>query len=109
MEDESWSADDVVARFTLAHPEHVYIVSRIQFLENEPYGEIRDNLIDRTFLPIKVIRFFLSNFGFESGTPRGVQWVHGVLLQGAPSPEDIRNGRLSDWTMPSKLEVVRSQ
>ena len=109
MEDEFWSADDVVARFTLAHPEHVYIVSRIQFLENEPYGEIRDNLIDRTFLPIKVIRFFLSNFGFESGTPRGVQWVHGVLLQGAPSPEDIRNGRLSDWTMPSKLEVVRSQ
>lgn len=98
--EEKWKDADSVALFTLAHPDLAYIVSRIQFLREEPYGEIRGNLIAKSFLPIKVIRFFLSIFGFQSGIPRSVAWVQGVLLQGAPSPADLREGRPRDWIMP---------
>jgi hypothetical protein len=100
--DEAWSDSECTARFTLAHPDLAYIVGRIQFLSDQPYGEIRGNLIAKSFLPIKVIRFFLSIFGFESGAPRSVAWVRGVLLQGCPSPDDIRAGRFGDWIMPLK-------
>ncbi|WP_342642099.1 hypothetical protein [Rhodoligotrophos ferricapiens] len=94
--------DELVARYLLAHPDDAYIVSRIQFMAGKPYGEIRGNLVDRDFLPIKVIRFFLSIFGFESGAPRSIAWVRGVLLQGAPSPAEIAQGEMRDWLMPVK-------
>jgi hypothetical protein len=94
------SEDDNVGHFLLTRPDLAYIVSRIQFLEQEPYGEVRGNLIARSFAPIKLIRFLLSVFGFESGLPKSAAWVQGVLLQGAPTPDEIRAGRLRDWRMP---------
>ncbi|HVY98097.1 MAG TPA: hypothetical protein VHA35_01255 [Dongiaceae bacterium] len=97
---EGLTDSENVGHFLLANPDLAYIVSRIQFLEFEPYGEIRGNLIARSFLPLKVIRFLLSVFGLESGIPKSAAWVQGVLLQGAPTPEEIRQGRLRDWRMP---------
>jgi hypothetical protein len=89
-----------VGHFLLGNPDLAYIVSRIQFLEFEPYGEIRGNLIARSFLPLRVIRFLLAVFGLESGIPKSAAWVQGVLLQGAPTPEEIHQGHLRDWRMP---------
>ncbi len=94
--------DELVARFALQFPDDAYVISRIQFMADKPYGEIRGNLVDREFLPLKVIRFLLTIFGFESGTPRSSAWVRGVLLQGAPTPTEIARGEMRDWMMPVK-------
>jgi len=94
-----------VGRFLLSHPEFAYIVSRMSLAAEEPYGEIQGNLVHKDFLPVLVIRFFLSILGFESGSPRSVAWVRGVLLQGAPLPDEIKSGKVGEWMMPTIREI----
>jgi hypothetical protein len=104
---QSVHLDDAISvgRFLLNHPEFAYIVSRIGLALDEPYGEIQGNLVHKDFLPVHVIRFFLSVLGFESGSPRSVAWVRGVLLQGAPLPDEIGHGQTGEWSMPTISEI----
>jgi hypothetical protein len=89
-----------IGYFLLKAPRFAHVVSRVQLAAQIPYSEIRGNIIDRNFLPMDGIRFLLSTMGLECSHPHNTRWVKGVFLQGAPTPEEIRQGQGSDWIFP---------
>ncbi len=93
--------DAPIAEVVADMPDLAYAVSRVQYLANVPYGEIRGNLIDREFIPAHLIRFMLSVLGIECTNPLSVQYVRGVFFQGMPLPEDIIRGANGDWQFPA--------
>jgi hypothetical protein len=100
--------DDMqVGRYLVEAPHHAHAVSRVQLAARLPYSEIRGNIIDAGFLPMDGIRFLLSMMGLECSHPYNQQWVRGVFLQGAPSTEDIAEGRGRDWAFPSAFRLVQ--
>jgi len=97
---ERASSDTRVGRFLFDHPAHRYMVARVQSTAALPYAEIHTNLIDAEFLPVRIIRFYLTTMGLESAAPKNFRWVRGVLMQGAPLPEELEAGAGADWTFP---------
>ena len=90
-----------VGLFLLSHPNHRFLIERIQTFGNDDYAEIRTNLVDESWIPAKAGRFVLSNFGMELSTAHNHRYVQGVFFQGAPLPEDLKVGREVDWIYPS--------
>lgn len=86
--------DEPVAAVLLAHPEHRYMVRRVQIAQNHPFAEVNDNLIAATMLPIDLLRCKLSFFGATRFDPRSDRWVRINLFQGAPFPDEIEKERL---------------
>ena len=97
---------ETVAEFLLRHPEHRYAVRRVQALPRHPYGEIRDNLIAGTAVPIDMLRAKLAFFGAAKFDPRSTLWTRITLYQGAPLPDEIRNPDADDWWLPVMEEVT---
>ncbi len=95
-----------VIDFLLHYPKWRGIVRRVQMIETAPYGEIRDNLIGRTCLPIDLLRCKLSFFGASKFDPRSNLWVRITLFQGAPLLTDVGRPFADDWFLPvvKKLE-----
>lgn len=85
-------ADTPLARFLLVHPEHRLMVRRVQTTARHPFAEIRDNLIDADMLPIDLLRCKLAFFGATRFDPRSDRWVRISLFQGAPYPDDLKQG-----------------
>lgn len=81
--------DETVASVLLAHPEHRYMIRRVQIAQNHPFAEIHDNLIAAGMLPIDLLRCKLSFFGATQFDPRSDRWVRINLFQGAPFPDEI--------------------
>lgn len=96
-----------VGHFLMKAPQHAHMVSRVQLSEHIPYSEIRGNIIDRRFLPMDGIRFLLGTMGLECSHPHNTRWVKGVFLQGAPTPEEIRQGKTADWIFPQLRQAAR--
>ena len=90
-----------VGLFLLSHPNHRFLVERIQTFGDDDYAEIRANLVDDSWIPAKAGRFVLSNFGMELSTAHNHRYVQGIFFQGAPLPEDLKVGREIDWIYPS--------
>lgn len=84
----AFAEDDSVAAFLLRHPEHRYIVRRVQAAPKYPYAEIQDNLIASDMLPIDLMRCKLAFFGATHFDPRSDKWVRICLFQGEPYPLD---------------------
>lgn len=85
----------------MRHPRHRNAVRRVQTLAHCPYGEIRDNLIARSCLPIDMLRCKLSFFGASRFDPRSDRWTRITLYGGAPTFVDVAEGRdCDDWWMP---------
>jgi len=78
-----------VAVFLLQHPEHRYMVRRVQMARFHPYAEIQDNLIADDMLPIDLMRCKLAFFGATHFDPRSDKWVRICLFQDAPYPLDM--------------------
>ena len=96
------SADDslTVAEFLIYHPELRHIVRRVQTTACYPYGEIRDNLVDRDCRPIDLLRCKLSFFGASKFDPKSDRWTRITLYQGAPTAADLGHSDkkdLDDW------------
>jgi len=91
-----------VARFAIAHPEHRYIIRRIQTMAKTRYGEIQANVLDRDVLPIHLLRCKLSFFGVGKFDPRSRLWVRNTMFQGAPLISDISNTTDDHWCFPIK-------
>ncbi len=89
-----------VAEFLLAHPMHRFAVRRVQTLERYPYGEIRDNLIAGTCLPIDMLRCKLSFFGASKFDPKSERWTRITLCQGAPLADELQYTDADDWWLP---------
>ncbi|WP_068410101.1 hypothetical protein [Labrenzia sp. OB1] len=81
--------DEAVAAILLAHPEHRYVIRRVQIAQNHPYAEVQDNLIAAAMLPIDLLRCKLSFFGATRFDPRSDRWVRINLFQGTPFPDEI--------------------
>ncbi len=90
-----------VAQFLKRHPEHRYIVRRIQAIQSHPYAEIRDNLTDRSCLAIDMLRCKLSFFGAVKFDPKSDRWTRITLFQGAPLFDELADRDIvDDWWMP---------
>jgi len=97
---ESWDGTQLVAEFLVAHPEHRRSVQRAQWQTFAPYGEIRDNTIDKALMPIDLLRAKLSFFGATRFDPRSDRWVRICLYPGAPYPEHLSRENCDDWIYP---------
>ncbi|MCG6901569.1 MAG: hypothetical protein LJE68_02710 [Rhodobacter sp.] len=89
-----------VAAFLLDHPQHRHTVRRLQLLDRCPYGEIRDNTISASLLPIDMLRCKLSFFGAGHFDPRSDRWVRINMFRGAPFPGDLNADTADDWGYP---------
>ncbi|NKB26330.1 MAG: hypothetical protein GKR99_01695 [Rhodobacteraceae bacterium] len=95
-----WPDDAPIADLLLARPEHRHMVRRIQIAQTAPYGEIRDNTISATVLPIDMLRCKLSFFGAGHFDPRSDRWVRINMFQNAPYPGELAAEEADDWTYP---------
>lgn len=98
----SYDDDVAVAEVLCDDPDLSYGVSRVQYLADLPYAEIRDNLLHRDFMPAHLIRFFLSVLGIGSTSPLSIRYVRGVFFQGLPLPEEIAAGAEDEWVFPAQ-------
>ncbi|MEP6564376.1 MAG: hypothetical protein ABJB10_04510, partial [Mesorhizobium sp.] len=78
-----------VASLLLAQPQWRHVVRRVQLAADNPYTEIRGNLIDATMRPIDLLRSKLAFFGASRFDPRSDRWLRISLFAGAPFPEEI--------------------
>ncbi len=86
-------ANQTVAAFLLANPDHRQMVRRAQLAPGHPYGEVRDNLLADDMLPIDLMRGKLALFGASRFDPRSDKWVRISLFQGQPGPADLAGDR----------------
>ena len=95
-----WDSNTAVAEFLLKHPEHRHTVRRAQMHHVAPYGEIRDNTISDSVMPIDMLRAKLSFFGATHFDPRSDRWVRICMYAGAPYPEDLTADNADFWVYP---------
>ena len=74
-------------------------MTRVAAAKQYPYGEIRDNLIAQTCLPIDMLRCKLSFFGASKFDPKSDRWTRITLCQGAPLADELSD-RADDWWLP---------
>jgi hypothetical protein len=96
-----WDADTTIATFLKANQEHRHTIRRIQMNRIAPYGEIRDNTISATVLPIDMLRAKLSFFGATHFDPKSDRWVRICMFAGAPYPEDLTLSNADLWVYPA--------
>lgn len=96
----TWDDNKRVAELLLQHPEHRHTLRRAQMWQVAPYGEIRDNTISETVLPIDMLRAKLSFFGAIHFDPRSDRWVRICMYAGAPYPEDLNSDNSDFWIYP---------
>ena len=89
-----------IAEFLASHPEHRHTIRRAQMSQYAPYGEIRDNTISATVLPIDMLRAKLSFFGATHFDPRSDRWLRICMFSGAPYPEDLTEKNADFWVFP---------
>ncbi|WP_037308800.1 hypothetical protein [Ruegeria halocynthiae] len=99
-----WPDGTPVAEFLLRHPEHRHTVRRAQIGRVAPYGEIRDNTISASVMPIDMLRAKLSFFGATHFDPRSDRWVRICMYAGAPYPEDLTDDTADLWVYPEPAE-----
>jgi hypothetical protein len=98
----AYDDDAPVAEIIADQPDIAYAISRVQYLADLPYSEIRGNLGAADFLPSQLIRFFLACLGMECGNPLSIRYVRGVFFQGMRLPQEIAAGTQDDWTLPEQ-------
>jgi hypothetical protein len=101
----SASENETVAEFLMRLPVHRLAVLRVQTIAQNPYSEIRDNLISEQCLPIDMLRFKLAFFGASKFDPRSDRWTRIALYQGAPLFDELAAADADDWWLPV-LEVA---
>ena len=83
------AADQPIAQVLLHHPEHRYMLRRVQIAAKHPLAEVQANLIQDTMLPIDLMRCKLAFFGASRFDPRSDKWVRISLFQGETYPADL--------------------
>ena len=89
-----------VADLLQKSPQHRYIVTRIQSLAEYKYGEIQENLLGHTCLPIDILRCKLAIFGATRFDPKSNLWTRITLFQGAPLIDEVASETADDWAFP---------
>ena len=86
-----------VGRFLLANPELRQTVRRIQSLDDAPYAEIHENLLDRDCEPVDLLRCKLSMLGASRFDPKSLLWTRVTFFQGAPLADELERPGADDW------------
>jgi hypothetical protein len=94
------SDHDTVADIAIKAPSLYGLVTRIQTMSDEYYGEIRANLSDIDMKPMDLLRCKLSFFGVSKFDPKSKLWVRNTMFQGAPVVDDIGKPFNDDWYFP---------
>ncbi len=87
----------LICEFLLANPQFRGIVKRIQSLEDYPYSEVEDNVLDKKTMPIDMLRFKLSFFGANRYDPKSDRWLRVSFFSGAPYLSDLDNKNVDEW------------
>ncbi|MFC7212576.1 hypothetical protein ACFQO4_00560 [Saliphagus sp. GCM10025334] len=103
----SFDGSTSVADVLFEHPEYRYIIERIQSVHGLPYAEIQGNLLDADFIPLHLVALVKSFWGIQKTHPANKGWVKGTFFQGAPLPEDIRDGEGSYWLYPPRPKQTK--
>lgn len=98
-----------VAELIAEQPDIAYAVSRVQYLADLPYAEIRGNIGAAGFRPSDLIRFFLACLGMECANPLSIRYVRGVFFQGMRLPDEIAAGTEDDWTLPQQPRLPEQE
>ena len=86
-----------IAEFLVIYPEYRGIIRRIQTLANFKYGEVKDNILAKTVMPINMLRFKLSFFGASRYDPKSDRWVRVSFFPGAPFYTDLNQNNVEEW------------
>jgi hypothetical protein len=97
-----------LATFLLRCPEWRHVAWRVQIVDKNPYGEIRDNLLGADCMPIDILRCKLSFFGAIKFDPKSDRWTRITMYQGAPRFAGLDNGSADGWFLPVFLAVQTS-
>ena len=87
----------LICEFLLASPQFRGIVKRIQSLEDYPYSEVEDNVLDKKTMPIDMLRFKLSFFGANRYDPKSDRWLRVSFFSGAPYLSDLNRQNVDEW------------
>jgi len=96
-------ADQSTAIFLMRNPRFRTLVARMQSLQDVRYHSPHMNIMAADFVPIQIVR--LLNIGLH-GIDKTRDFLNrnlrGVLFHGAPLPEDLREGKHTDWFYPAE-------
>ena len=87
----------LICEFLLASPQFRGIIKRIQSLEDYPYSEVEDNVLDKKTMPIDMLRFKLSFFGANRYDPKSDRWLRVSFFSGAPYLSDLNKQNVDEW------------
>ena len=87
----------LICEFLLASPQFRGIVKRVQSLEDYPYSEVEDNVLDKKTMPIDMLRFKLSFFGANRYDPKSDRWLRVSFFSGAPYLSDLNKQNVDEW------------
>jgi len=96
-------SDQSMARFLLAHPQHRLFVARVQSLAGEGFHTPMANVNSADFVPIDLVRLMNVAFhGIDKTRDYLQRNLRGVMFQGAPTRDDLRNGNGERWFFPGE-------
>ncbi len=85
----------------MKHPQHRFILSRIQSLRGRCYHTPHANINSDAFVPIDLVRLLnVAIHGIDKTRDFLNRNLRGVLYHGAPTPQDIRSGHTGPWFYP---------
>ena len=76
--------NQTISEFLLSYPQFSAEIKRVVNYQQQPYGEIRSNVLAKNFYPIDILRLKLSFFGAVKFDPKSDKWLRITLFQGAP-------------------------
>ncbi|SLJ84772.1 hypothetical protein [Psychrobacter sp. DAB_AL43B] len=87
----------LLSEFILTKPKYRSIARRVWTMGHKKMGDIQINVLQKTALPMHLLRCKLSMFGATKFDPRSDRWVRVTLFQGAPLFDDVHS---DEWLFP---------
>ena len=87
----------LLSEFILTQPKYRTIARRVWTMGHKKMGDIQINVLQKTALPMHLLRCKLSMFGATKFDPRSDRWVRVTLFQGAPLFNEVHS---DEWLFP---------
>ncbi|WP_265090225.1 hypothetical protein [Psychrobacter frigidicola] len=87
----------LTSEFILTQPKYRSIARRVWTMGHKKMGDIQINVLQKTALPMHLLRCKLSMFGATKFDPRSDRWVRVTLFQGAPLFAEVHS---DEWLFP---------
>ena len=87
----------LISEFMLTRPKYRAIARRVWTMGHKKLGDIQINVLQKTALPMHLLRSKLSMFGATKFDPRSDRWVRVTLFQGAPLFNEVHS---DEWLFP---------